>query len=155
MTKTQREIKKIFRDLDQSPEKHTFILIKNMLGASKTIPDKYIGSVHESVPIRKGNSAEIQGLPGRMCGWSKRRGSDAPKIYCQREIVENYLKLYGSSFDFHTENLRWWDNRLSVEESGKIKSAESYISLPEEQISDDTSETQFENSPEKRAFTEI
>lgn len=131
MTKTGGQIKKIFRDLYKQPPKHTFILIKNMLGASKTLSDKYIGSVHESLPNEKDNSSEIQGLPGRMCGWTKSRGSTGPKIYCQREIVENYLKLYDSEFDFRTEDLLWKDSRLKVNGDGKIKSIESYISIKE------------------------
>jgi hypothetical protein len=133
MTKTQGQIKKIFRDLDKQPEKHTFILIKNMLGASKTISDKFIGSVHESLPREKDNSSEIQGLPGRMCGWTKRRGISGPRIYCKTEIVENYLKLYDSGFDFHIEDLLWKDSRLKVNGDGKIKSTESYISIKEKE----------------------
>ena len=133
MTKTHKQIKKIFQDIDKQPPKHTFILIKNMLGASKTISDKYIGSVHESLPNEKDNSSEIQGLPGRMCGWTKRKGVEGPKIYCQRNIVENYLKLYDSGFDFHQENLLWKDSRLKVNEEGKIKSVESYISSKEKE----------------------
>lgn len=129
MTKTRGQIKKIFQDLDKQPRKHTFILIKNMLGASKTLSDKFIGSVHESSPIEKDNSSEIQGLPGRMCGWTKRKGITGPKIYCQREIIENYLKLYDSEFDFHTRDLLWKDSRLKINEKGKIKSVESYISI--------------------------
>ena len=133
MTKTRGQIKKIFQNLDKQPEKHTFILIKNMLGASKTLSDKFIGSVHESLPTEKDNSSEIQGLPGRMCGWTKRRGINGPKIYCQREIVENYLKLYDSGFDFHQEDLIWKDSRLKINEQGKINSKESYISIKEKE----------------------
>ena len=128
MTKSPKQIKEIFQNLEKQPQKHTFILIKNMLGASKTICDKYIGSVHESVPNEKDNSSEIQGLPGRMCGWTKRRGVNGPKIYCQKEIVENYLKLYESGFDFHQEELLWKDSRLKVV-NDKINSSESYISV--------------------------
>ena len=137
MTKTSGQIKKIFHNLDKQPSKHTFILIKNMLGASKTLSDKFIGSVHESLPNEKDNSSEIQGLPGRMCGWTKRRGSTGPQIYCQREIVENYLKLYDSGFDFHQEDLLWKDSRLKVGVTGKIKSVESYISIKEKENEQD------------------
>lgn len=140
MKKTPGQIKKIFESLERQPEKHTFILIKNMLGASKTLSDKYIGSVHESVPNEKDNSSEIQGLPGRMCGWTKRRGPSGPKIYCQGEIVENYLKLYNSGFDFHMEDLLWKDSRLKINEQGKIKSTESYISIKEKE--EDVSDTE-------------
>tara|TARA_Y100000389_G_C17029705_1_gene302840 strand:- start:150 stop:521 length:372 start_codon:yes stop_codon:yes gene_type:complete len=104
-----------------------------MLGASKTITDKFIGSVHESLPREKDNSSEIQGLPGRMCGWTKRRGISGPRIYCKTEIVENYLKLYDSGFDFHMEDLLWKDSRLKVNGDGKIKSIESYISIKEKE----------------------
>ena len=104
-----------------------------MLGASKTISDEFIGSVHESLPREKDNSSEIQGLPGRMCGWTKRRGPEGPKIYCKIEIVENYLKLYDSGFDFHIEDLLWKDSRLKVNGDGKIKSTESYISIKEKE----------------------
>lgn len=134
MTKTPGQIKKIFKSLDREPEKHTFILIKNMLGASKTLSDRFIGSVHESVPNKKDNSSEIQGLAGRMCGWTKRRGPEGPRIYCNKEIVENYLKLYDSGFDFHQEELLWKDSRLKVTEDGKIKSTESYISRIKEEM---------------------
>lgn len=133
MTNKRGEIKKIFQNLNRQPPKHTFILIKNMLGASKTLSDKYIGSVHESLPNEKDNSSEIQGLPGRMCGWTKSRGSTGPKIYCKREILENYLKLYDSGFDFHTEDLLWKDSRLKVNGDGKIKSVESYIAIKKEE----------------------
>lgn len=155
MTKTHKQIKKIFQNLDKQPPKHTFILIKNMLGASKTLSDKYIGSVHESLPNEKDNSSEIQGLPGRMCGWTKRRGSTGPQIYCQREIVENYLKLYDSGFDFHQEDLLWKDSRLKVNEQGKIKSVESYISIKDkENEQDDVSYTET-NGPTSNGRTSI
>lgn len=143
MTKTRGQIKKIFQNLDKQPSKHTFILIKNMLGASKTLSDKFIGSVHESLPIEKDNSSEIQGLPGRMCGWTKRRGPTATKIYCQREIVENYLKLYDSGFDFHQEDLVWKDSRLKVTGHGNFNSKESYISIKEKEI-ERTTESSYE-----------
>ena len=63
-----------------------------MLGASKT-SDKYIGSVHESLPNEKDNSSEIQGLPGRILDGLKEE--DMPVLkFTAKEIVENYLKLY-------------------------------------------------------------
>ena len=152
MTKTPRQIREVFKSLDRQPEKHTFILIKNMLSASKTIGDRFIGSVHESVPNEKDNSSEIQGLPGRMCGWTKRRGISGPKIYCKREIVENYLRLYDSGFDFQQEELIWKDSRLKVNGDGKIKSTESYISIKEkEEITTEYSEIE----EDRRASTQI
>lgn len=135
MTKSRKEINEIFKGLGKRPPKHTFILIKNMLGASKTISDEFIGSVHESVPSDKNYSSEVQGLPGRMCGWSKRRGPKGPKIYCKKEIIENYVKLYESKFDFYQEDLSWRDTLLKV--NSGIKSKASYISIKREEGQED------------------
>jgi len=121
-----KEKKEIFESLDQRPEKHTYILIKNMLGASKTITDAFIGSIHESVPFNKDFSSEVQGLPGRMCGWLKRRGPTGPKIYCDHNIIENYLILYESVFDYEADDFEWSDSRLKVSERG-ISSKRSYL----------------------------
>ena len=142
MTKSQKQINEIYENLNKRPEKHTFVLIKNMLGASKTLSDKYMGSVHESTPYDKIYSSEIQGLPGRMCGWNKMRGSEGTKIYCQRKIVENYLLLCESEFDFHTEDLIWNDSRLKISKNGKINSKESYIAplVVEDEVGDEVSE---------------
>ena len=138
MTKTLKQIDEIYENLNKQPEKHTFVLIKNMLGASKTLPDKYMGSVHESTPCDKSYSSEIQGLPGRMCGWSKRRGPEGTKIYCQRKIVENYILLCESEFDFHTEDLIWNDSRLKINKNGTVNSKGSYITpLGEEDANND------------------
>ena len=129
MERSRKEIKDIYESLKKQPQKHTLILIKNMLGASKTLQDKYIGSVHESVPMKKDYSCEVQGLPGRMCGWNKQRGKDGPLIFCDRKIVEQYVHLYESDFSYELEDFEWSDSRLKVSSSGKICSKESYLSI--------------------------
>jgi len=125
----KKDIRKLYRNLSKKPLKHTFILIKNMLGASKTIDDKFIGSVHESFPMKKDYNSEVQGLPGRLCGWTKRRGKGGPKIYCDRFILEKYIDLYQSDFSYSGEDFVWSDSRLKVNLSGKISSKTSFISL--------------------------
>ena len=140
MTKSPKEIKGIYEGLDKRPTKHTLILIKNMLGASKTISDKFIGSVHESVPANKDYSSEVQGLPGRMCGFKKRRGQGGPKIFCNRSIIDDYMTLYLAEFDCLAEDLVWIDSRLKVREN-KITHKKSYLSHRIEEDED--------NSPDK------
>jgi len=130
MSKSQKEIKEIYSSLSERPDVHTFILIKNMLGASKTLDDKYIGSVYESAPSKKDYSSEIQGLAGRMCGWSKKIGTNGVKIYCDRYILERYVELYESNFDYEKEDFEWRDGRLKISLlTGKINSSESYLSI--------------------------
>ena len=139
MEKTSGEIKKFYENLSKQPSEHTFILIKNMLGASKTIDDSFIGSVHESTPLVKDYSSEVQGLPGRLCGWTKRK-TNGPILYCSQEILEEYIKLYESGFDFESEGLVWSDSRLKVSETRGIKVKPSYIRNELDLESSDSSE---------------
>ena len=127
MTKTQQEVENIYDSLQERPKKHTFILIKNMLGASKTLDDRFIGSIHESTPVRKDYSSEVQGLPGRLCGWSKKRGKNGVKLFCDKFIIEKYIDLYNSGFDYEQDDFEWSDNRLRINMKGKINSRDSYL----------------------------
>ena len=102
-----------------------------MLGASKTLDDTYIGSVHESFPMKKDYNSEVQGLPGRLCGWTKRRGKHGPRIYCDEFILEKYIDLYKSNFSYSGEDFMWRDSRLKVNLSGDLRSKTSFITLVE------------------------
>ena len=128
MKKSSQEIKDIYKSLSYRPKQHTIILIKNMLGASKTLDDTFIGSIHESTPMKKNYNSEVQGLPGRLCGWSKKKGCKSVVLFCDRNILEEYIKLYDSSFNYKGEDIIWNDPRLKVM-NGEIKSKESYLSL--------------------------
>jgi hypothetical protein len=125
--KTREKIHEIYHSLSIQPEKNTIILIKDMLGASKTIDDSYIGCVHESTPNEKGYSSEVQGLPGRLCGWSKRKGQGSPIIFCEEMIIDQYIKLCESGFNLHEKGFEWKDGRLKINQKGKIRSKESYL----------------------------
>ena len=127
MTKTQQEVENIYDSLQERPKKHTFILIKNMLGASKTLDDRFIGSIHESTPVRKDYSSEVQGLPGRLCGWSKKRGKNGVKLFCDKFIIEKYIDLFNSGYDYEQDDYEWSDNRLRINMKGKINSRDSYL----------------------------
>jgi hypothetical protein len=126
-TKTREDIQRIYHMLSERPANHTIIVIKDMLGASKTIDDSYIGCVLESTPMEKGYSSEVQGLPGRLCGWGKQTGSLGPKIYCNEQIIDEYISLCESDFDMHREGFIWRDGRLIINAKGKINSKESYL----------------------------
>lgn len=122
------EINKIYSFLSTQPNNHVMILIKDMLGAAKTINDSYIGCVHESTPDHKDYSSEVQGLPGRLCGWTKQKTLDSPIIFCNRDIIETYLDLYDSDFNFEELSL-WKDNKVKTNRKGEIISKSSYLSL--------------------------
>jgi hypothetical protein len=116
----------IFDSLDSRPLVHTVILIKDMLGAAKTIPDTYIGCVHESTPKKKDNSAEAQGLAGRMCGWGKRRGAGAPLIFCSVPIIERYIELFRGNFNYFARDMEWSDSRLTITKRSGVSSSKSF-----------------------------
>ncbi len=126
----KKTVNDIFESLSQQPKIHTIILIKDMLGAAKTIEDTYIGCVHESTPDQKDFSSEVQGLPGRLCGWTKQRGNYSPIIFCNLEIIESYIRLYQNNFNFNDiEITSWKDSKIRINRKGEIISKQSYLQL--------------------------
>ena len=109
MTKTESEVQEIYDSLQEKPEKHTFILIKNMLGASKTLDDEFIGSVHETHLQRKITLQKFRTSRGDCVVGRRKEGKDGVKIFCDRFIIERYVELYSSQFDYEKEEFEWSD----------------------------------------------
>ena len=93
--------------LADAPEKHTFILIKGLLRAAKTLNDEHIGVVYEPHGESKSDSSEAQGLPGRLCGHGKQSGSGAPILFCNTESITNYCDLMESGFNYTLGDLEF------------------------------------------------
>jgi hypothetical protein len=93
--------------LSTAPEKHTFILIKGLLRAAKTLNDENIGVVYEPHGESKSDSSEAQGLPGRLCGHGKQSGSGAPILFCNTTSMENYCDLMESGFNYALGDLEF------------------------------------------------
>jgi hypothetical protein len=72
-----------------APEVHTFILLKNMFYASKTMDDTHVGILWD----RKGgkDDTNLQSLLGRALGYGK---STRTVVYTSKETVENYLGFW-------------------------------------------------------------
>ena len=72
--------------LEVSPEKHTFIVLKNMFYAAKTLEDEFVGVLYD----RMGNKDDtnLQSLLGRACGYGK---SSRTIIYTSEQTVKNYI----------------------------------------------------------------
>jgi hypothetical protein len=79
-------IEDINEKLEVEPEKHTFIVLKNMFYAAKTLEDEFVGVLYD----RMGNKDDtnLQSLLGRACGYGK---SSRTIIYTSKQTVENYL----------------------------------------------------------------
>ena len=71
------------------PERHTFILLKMMFYASKTMDDTYVGVLWD----RKGgkDDTNLQSLLGRALGYEK---SKRTVVYTSKDTVENYLGFW-------------------------------------------------------------
>ena len=111
--------------LSNPPTVHTLIIIKQMWKAAKTLNDKYIGVVHESVANTKNYSTEIQGLCGRLCGHDKIHGKNGPMLFCDKHIIFNYIELIKCHFNYKI--VEWRSDRIKSNGYGRVDSKCSYL----------------------------
>jgi hypothetical protein len=79
------DIKDINSILCDAPEKHTFVVLKNMLYAAKTLDDTHVGVLWDRMGGK--DDTNLQSLLGRACGYGK---SKRTVVYASRGTVENY-----------------------------------------------------------------
>lgn len=87
----------------KQPDKHTFILIKEKLRCSITYPlKKHLGISYERHTYNPNDSVIIQGLLGRLCGYTT-----CPQNICYTNIysIIKYKLLYDS--DFQDTSINW------------------------------------------------
>lgn len=72
--------------LKVAPSKTTFILLKNMFYAAKTMNDEYVGVLHDRISAKEDTA--LQSLLGRACGYGK---SARTHVFAQKQAVENYF----------------------------------------------------------------
>lgn len=89
--------------LKVAPSKHTFILVKEMLRCADTIEKKFIGVVYERYSKNPSDSAQIQGLAGRVCGYGV---PNDILVYLNVCSVKKYVELYKGNFE-NIEGIRW------------------------------------------------
>lgn len=87
--------------LNEKPETTTFVLLKGMFRAAKTLNDEHVGVLYDRVG--SGDATNLQSLLGRACGYGK---STRTIVFASRSTVDNYLRLWRelcASKDFPTE----------------------------------------------------
>lgn len=77
--------------LEQQPTVHTFIIIKNAFYAAKTLEDRFVGILYDRQTDN--DSAVLQGLAGRACGYGK---STDTVVFTVESAIERYLKTWRS-----------------------------------------------------------
>ena len=78
--------------LAKAPAQHTFILLKNMFYAAKTMDDRYVGVLWDRTgAVVGGDNARLQSLLGRACGYGKSKDTI---VYTSMETVTRYLTFW-------------------------------------------------------------
>jgi len=72
--------------LMESPAQTTFILLKNMFYAAKTLEDEHMGILYDRVGGK--DDTNLQSLLGRACGYFK---SKRTYIFTSQQTVDNYI----------------------------------------------------------------
>jgi hypothetical protein len=154
---------------NEAPEQQTVIIVKSLWRAAKTIESvEHIGIIHEAFAYSKSNSAEVQGLIGRLCGHNRevQLRSAGTHIFCHVESVMNYGKLFEYHFDYTNEELYYNSGTVSKRvsegcESNGLVSRKCYLDNSDDDESSvgmglrrpDPEQVIFESFEDVRAFT--
>lgn len=91
-SETTESLEDINALLGTAPETHSFVLLKNMFYAAKTLNDEHVGVLWDRLGgVVGGDNARLQSLLGRACGYNK---SKRTVVYTSRETVERYLTFW-------------------------------------------------------------
>jgi len=83
------DIEDINEILTSRPTKPTFIIIKDMFYASKTLCDTHVGALYDRCAAK--DDTNLQSLLGRTCGYGK---SKRTIVFTSLDTVEYYLKYW-------------------------------------------------------------
>ena len=75
--------------LAEKPEKTTFIILKNMFYAAKTMNDEHVGILYDRVGGK--DDTNLQSLLGRACGYGK---STRTYVFTSQQTVDNYIACW-------------------------------------------------------------
>jgi len=75
--------------LEQPPAEHTFIVLKNMFYAAKTMKDEHVGVLYDRIGGK--DDTNLQSLLGRACGYGR---SEDSINYTSRQTVSNYMGFW-------------------------------------------------------------
>jgi hypothetical protein len=75
--------------LSEPPATTTFIVLKNMFYAAKTLDDTHVGILYDRVGGK--DDTNLQSLMGRACGYEK---SGRTIVYSSKQTVRNYLECW-------------------------------------------------------------
>jgi len=114
--------------METQPKAHCFLLIKEFWRAGKRLIDKYVGIVHEPTTKIVDTNVTAQGLVGRLCGNDKKRGAGAPHMFCNMELIHEYLEWINARGDFNA--VKQYRSRNLTIRRGEITSSKDTWAHP-------------------------
>lgn len=124
---SQDRIKNIEKMLDRAPSTHHFIFVKGFWRAAKTLNDTHIGACYEG---SKDYNACVQGLAGRLLGYDRQRGDQAPMLYCNIRAIEAYVDWLDNGANYYMCE-KYTSKNLKVSRGAITKKVDSALD-PEE-----------------------
>jgi len=103
--------------LDIEPEKLTIVLVKDMLRAAKTLTKHHIGIVYERAAKKDNDSAQIQGLPGRVTGYGV---PDHIVVFTNIDTIRRYKKIHAEDGNIAKANVQWNSTSSTTNSQGKV-----------------------------------
>ena len=113
--------------LGSQPSEHHFIIIKGYWRAAKTLEDTFLGVCLEAT---KDYSASAQGLGGRLLGYGRQRGSQAPLLFCDVPAVQGYVNFLDNEADYH--KCKEYNSTTLKISKGHVKKAKTSTVHPSE-----------------------
>jgi hypothetical protein len=135
------EIKDINNTLENKPEKHTFIFIKEMLRCAKTLSPKYIGICYERYTGEPDDSVIIQGFIGRLTGY---KDNGVSICYTNIKSILKYEAYWNSNFE---EDVGWKSMTTKRDRNGVLKEANTFNKMGISTDDSDEGSTTDESTP--------
>lgn len=119
-------------ELEKTPDKHTFLFIKEKARCAVTFVRKdLIGVLYERLPAKPKDDTIVQGLAGRACGYNV---DDGIIVFTNVASIERYVTMMNSGFEDRDEFT--FTGHKSKKEThihpATYRNAEGEANLPEE-----------------------
>ena len=116
----ESEIEDINKTLKIRPNKHTIILIKEMLRCAKTLHQEFLGVSYERCSKNPDDASIIQGLIGRNTGY---KDNGVSICYTNIDSIERYEKLWISNFEDKTIR---WNSKTTIFKNGILNGKDTF-----------------------------
>ena len=106
------------RFLNYQPPKTTFVLIKEILRCSQTLPKKYNSVYYERIAQKTDDTVIAEGLGGRATGYDD---TGISTIYTNTETCDKYINLIKNNFNYSVEQKEESDDDETMQKPWSAK----------------------------------